>query len=108
MRYQELLFSAFVLSAAIAYAGSTPTPALIKLSPFGAGSLIQPRGVGIRLRGQPGRSLGAQHRLQRGHIVRERIIGGHRRPENHNTPSLSELPIVLSIQIPAPRPARLD
>jgi hypothetical protein len=48
---------------------------------------------GIRLRGQASRSLGAQHRLQRGHIVRERIIGTHRRPENHNTPSLSELPI---------------
>jgi hypothetical protein len=31
----------------------------------------------------------AQHRLQRGHIVGERIIGAHRRPENHNTPALN-------------------
>jgi hypothetical protein len=35
------------------------------------------------------RSLSAQHRLQRGHIVGERIIGAHRRPENHNTPALN-------------------
>ena len=55
----------------------------------------------LRFRGQPGCSLGAQHRLQRDHIVGERIIGAHRRPENHKTQALSGLPIVLSIQIPA-------
>ena len=48
----------------------------------------------LGFRHQPGRSLGTQHRLQRGHIVGERIIGAHRRPENHNTAALSELPIV--------------
>jgi hypothetical protein len=50
--------------------------------------------LGLRFRSQPGRALGAEHRLQRGHIVGERIIGVHRRPENHNTLSLSGLPIV--------------
>jgi hypothetical protein len=30
--------------------------------------------LGLRFRGQPGRSLGAQHRLQRGHIVRRESI----------------------------------
>ena len=57
--------------------------------------------LGLGFRGQPGRSLGAQHRLQRGHIVRERIIRAHRRPENHKTRSLSEPPILPPIQIPA-------
>lgn len=57
--------------------------------------------VGLGFCGQPGRALGAQHRLQGGHIVGERIIGAHRRPENHKTPALSGLPIVPAIQIPA-------
>lgn len=57
--------------------------------------------LGLGFRGQPDRSLGAQHRLQRGHVVGKRIIGAHRRPENHIAPTLSELPVVLSIQIPA-------
>jgi hypothetical protein len=33
--------------------------------------------LGFRFRGQPGRSLGAQHCLRRGHIVGERIVGAH-------------------------------
>ncbi len=50
--------------------------------------------LGLRFRGQAGHSLGAQHRLQGGHIVGERIIGAHRRLENHETPALSELPVL--------------
>jgi len=50
--------------------------------------------LGLSLHGQAGRTLGAQHRLQRGCIIGERIIGAHRRLENHNTRALSELPIV--------------
>jgi len=57
--------------------------------------------LGFRLHGQAGRSLGTQHRLQGGHIVGERIIGAHPRPENHKTRSLSGLPIVPPIQITA-------
>ncbi|WP_247449761.1 hypothetical protein [Bradyrhizobium sp. 180] len=57
--------------------------------------------LGLGFRGQTGRSLGTQHRLQRGHIVGKRIISAHRRPENHKTRSLSEPLILLPIQIPA-------
>jgi hypothetical protein len=57
--------------------------------------------LGLGFRGQSGRSLGAQHRLQRNHIVGKGIIRAHRRPENHKTRSLSEPPILLPIQIPA-------
>jgi hypothetical protein len=54
---------------------------------------------GLGSSGQPGRSLGAQHRLQRGHIVGKRIV--NRRPENHKARSLFEPLIVPPIQIPA-------
>ena len=42
--------------------------------------------LGFGFRGQAGRSLRAQHRLQRDHIIGERIVGAHRNEENHNTP----------------------
>jgi hypothetical protein len=32
--------------------------------------------------------------FQHGHVVRDRIIGAHRRPETHKTLALSELPVV--------------
>ena len=61
--------------------------------------------LGIRLRGQARRSLGAQHRLQRGHIVGEKIIGAHRPPENHKLLSLSEPPIMGINSNPSDQPA---
>ena len=57
--------------------------------------------LGFGFRRQAGRSLGAQHRLQRDHIVGERIVGAHRPKRITIRRSLSGLTIVLSIQIAA-------